>query len=55
MKQITISDWCNNMGISFKSYAPDIYTQNGGIERFGRQIMEKAQVIRLSTSLSHKL
>ena len=55
MNQIKTRDWCNNVGISFEPCAPDTHAQNGGAERFGRLIMEKAQAMRLSTNLPHKL
>lgn len=47
--------WYNNMKITFKAYASNIYTQNGKIERFVRFIMEKVWAIRLSANLPYKL
>lgn len=47
--------WCNNVGISFKSYTLDMYTQNDGAERFGQLIIKKACPKRLLINLPHKL
>lgn len=55
MKQIKTKAWCNNVGITFEPCAPDTHAQNGGAERFGRLIMEKARAMRLSANLPHKL
>ena len=55
MNCIKIKEWCNNVGISLQSFAPDTHAQNGGTERFGRLIMEKTRAIRLSANLPHKL
>ena len=52
---IKTRDWCNNMGISFETCAPDTHAQKGGAKRFGCLIMEKVRAIRLSTNLPHKL
>ena len=41
MNRIKTRDWCNDVGISFEPCAPDMHAQNGGVERFGRLIMEK--------------
>lgn len=55
MNRVKTRDWCNNVGILFESCAPDTHAQNGGTERFGRLIMEKARVMKLSINLPHKL
>lgn len=43
------------MSILLEPYTPDTHMQNGGAEHFGWLIMEKAQIMRLSTNLLHKL
>ena len=55
INRIKVKEWCNNVGISLEPFALDIYAQNGGVERFGRLIMEKACAMKLSANLSHKL
>ena len=55
MNQIKTKDWFNNVGISFELYALNTNAQNGGTKHFGCLIMEKAQAMRLSTNLPHKL
>lgn len=55
MNRVKTRDWCNNVGILFEPCAPDTHAQNGGTERFGRLIMEKARAMRLSTNLPYKL
>lgn len=55
MNRIKTTEWCNKNGISLEPCAPDIHAQNGGAERFGRLIMEKARAMRLSANLPHKL
>ena len=55
MNRIKTTEWCNKNGISFESCAPDTHAQNGGAERFGRLIMEKARAMRLSANLPHIL
>ena len=47
--------WCKSVRISLELCAPDTHAQNGGAERFGRLIVEKAQAMRLSANLPHKL
>ena len=47
--------WCENVGITLELCAPDTHAQNGGAERFGRLIVEKARAMRLSSNLPHKL
>ena len=39
----------------FESCASDTHVQNGSAERFGYLIMEKAQAMKLSINLPHKL
>lgn len=55
MNRIKTKAWCNDVGITFEACAPDTHAQNGGAERFGRLIMEKARAMRLSANLPHKL
>ena len=55
MNRIKTTEWCNQNGISFEPCAPDTHAQNGGAERFGQLIMEKARAMRLSANLPHKL
>ena len=55
MNQIRTKAWCNDVGITLELCAPDTHAQNGGAERFGRLIMEKARAMRLSANLPHKL
>lgn len=55
IKQIKTKNWCNNMSILLEPYTPDTHMQNGGAEHFDWLIMEKAQIMRLSTNLLYKL
>ena len=55
LNRIQTRAWCESVGITLKLCAPDTHAQNGGAERFGRLIVEKAQAMRLSASLPHKL
>ncbi len=55
MNRIKRTEWCNQNDISFELYAPDEHAQNGGAERLGRLIMEKARAMRLSANLPLKL
>lgn len=51
MNRIKTKAWCNDVRIRFKPCAPDTHVQNGGAERFGRTILEKARAMRLSANL----
>ena len=55
MNRIKTIEWCNQNGISFEPCALDTHAQNGGVERFGRLIIEKVRAMRLSANLPHKL
>ena len=57
LNRIKTRAWCESesVRISLELCAPDTHAQNGGAERFGRLIMEKARAMRLSANLSHKL
>ena len=55
LNRIKMRAWCNSVGITLELCAPDTHAQNGGAERFGRLIMEKARAMRLSANLPHKL
>ena len=55
MNRIKTNEWYNNVGISLELFAPDTHTQNKEAERFGRLIMEKARIMRLSANLLYKL
>lgn len=46
MTQIKTRNWWNNISILFKPCALDIYTHNGGVERFGCLIIEKILAMR---------
>ena len=55
LNRIQTKAWCESVGITLELCAPDTHAQNGGAERFGRLIVEKAQAMRLSANLPHKL
>ena len=55
LNRIQTRAWCKSVGISLELCAPDTHAQNGGAERFGRLIIEKARAMRLSGNLPHKL
>ena len=55
MSRIKTKEWYSNVGISFKPSALDTHAQNGGAERFGRLIIKKTRVMRLSANLPYKL
>ena len=55
LNRIQTRAWCESVGISLELCAPDTHAQNGGAERFGRLIVEKARAMRLSSNLPHKL
>ncbi len=55
MNRIKTTEWCNQNGIFIESCAPDTHAQNRGAECFGQLIMEKAQAMRMSANLPHKL
>ena len=55
LNRIQTRAWCESVGISLELCAPDTHAQNGGAERFGRLIVEKARAMRLSANLPHKL
>ncbi len=55
MNRIKTKEERNKVGITFELCALDTHVQNGGAERFGRLIIEKAHAIRLLANLPHKL
>ena len=55
LNRIKTRAWCKSVGISLELCAPDTHAQNGGAERFGRLIVEKARAMKLSANLPHKL
>ena len=42
LNRIKTKAWCESVGISLELCAPDTHAQNGGAERFGRLVVEKA-------------
>ncbi len=55
MNRIQKTEWCNQNGISFEPCASDTHHPNGGAERFGQLVMEKARATHLSANITHKL
>ena len=55
LNRIQTKAWCKSVGITLELCTPDTHAQNGGAERFGKLITEKARAMRLLANLSHKL
>lgn len=50
-----VSRWCASLGIKLEPSAPDTQAQNGGAERSGGVIKEKARAMRLDANLPWEL
>jgi hypothetical protein len=50
-----VSRWCTSQGIKLEPSAPDTQAQNGGAERSGGVIKEKARAMRLDANLPWEL
>lgn len=50
-----VSMWCKSLGIKLEPSAPDTQAQNGGAERSGGVIKEKARAMRLDANLPWEL
>ena len=55
LNRIKTRTWCESVKTCLELCALDTHAQNGGAEKFGRLIMEKAQAMRLSAKLPYKL
>jgi hypothetical protein len=50
-----VERWCASLSIRLEPSAPDTQAQNGGAERLGGVIKEKARAIRLDANLLWEL
>lgn len=55
MNCIKKKEWCNNVDIFLKPFAPDIHIQNDKAEKFGQLIIKKVCTMRLSVNVLYKL
>jgi hypothetical protein len=46
-----VERWCTSLSIRIEPSAPDTQAQNGGAERLGGVIKEKARAIRIDANL----